>query len=541
MNSLAEATPVFALRDYQEKAVSQIMDDIKSHQKVGIIMPTGSGKTEIFIRVTQEFLKANPGKSVLILSHLSLLTQQTYQRFQERAPELTVGIFQATDMPAFSSRVIIGTMQTSKTGSKTDRLKLRTRFPVGLIIIDEAHYLTCDSYEAALQSFEGAKQLGCTATPFRSGALMTNYFDKISFSISIKELIDQGYLVPPSLIEVAHDDPETVTKMALIASLYKERENGKSALVFMKTIEDAKQMRNVLDDHGIKARAITADLVGDDRDKILDEFRKGKIQVLTTVNVLTAGFDSPNVEAIFMPYATKSPTTYLQRIGRGLRICPQINKTECRIYVCGDTPSIKKELYKKLQNNVLEINSRTKKTTTFEEDYQYAEDKTDEIYTWNAAVVDTIKKMRELKLTRLADLLNHKQFPKRFMNDIATFAEGLQPQGMYASKDPATGAQITTLGSLGFTQDVINGITKSEASAMIAAGLNMKGAWGKKPFTFTSGNYAGQHVSKASSFYVNMIKTKFPNSSVAQLIREFEASGGKYDPPKKKAKVYPRS
>jgi hypothetical protein len=327
--------------------------------------------------------------------------------------------------------------------------------------------------------------------------------------------------------------------MALIASLYKEREHGKSALVFMKTIEDAKQMRNVFDDNRIKASAITSDLVGEERDKILAEFKAGRIQVLTTVNVLTAGFDSPNVEAIFMPFPTKSPTTYLQRIGRGLRICPEIGKTECRIYVCGNSPSIKKELYRKLQDNVLLVNSTQKKTTTFEDDFEYGEDTNDEIYRWNKAVCDTIKRMRELSMTRLADILNFKKFPKRFMDDIGKFAEGLPNVNYHTSTDPATQAQIKMLIDLGFNSECCTGISKIEASALIAGGLNVREEWKKRPFIFPSGKMAGQHVSKANPFYVNMIKTKYPNSSVAKLLAEFEKAGGTYDNPARKS--YPRA
>jgi superfamily II DNA or RNA helicase len=529
----------FKLRPYQDTAVAAVLSDLQTLTKVGMIMPTGSGKTEVFIRVAEHYLAANPQKSVLILSHLSLLTVQTAQRFALRAPNITVGIFQAGETPPVTAKVIIGTMQTSRAEGKAKRLKLRQLYPVGLIIIDEAHYLTCDSYEAALAEHPDAKQIGCTATPFRAGALMTNYYDKISFSISLKELIDQKYLVPPNLIEVQNDDPETEGTMALIASLYKEREHGKSALVFMKTIEDAKQMRNVFDDNRIKASAITSDLVGEERDKILAEFKAGRIQVLTTVNVLTAGFDSPNVEAIFMPFPTKSPTTYLQRIGRGLRICPEIGKTECRIYVCGNSPSIKKELYRKLQDNVLLVNSTQKKTTTFEDDFEYGEDTNDEIYRWNKAVCDTIKRMRELSMTRLADILNFKKFPKRFMDDIGKFAEGLPNVNYHTSTDPATQAQIKMLIDLGFNSECCTGISKIEASALIAGGLNVREEWKKRPFIFPSGKMAGQHVSKANPFYVNMIKTKYPNSSVAKLLAEFEKAGGTYDNPARKS--YPRA
>ena len=312
-----------------------------------MILPTGAGKTEIFCKIAERFVQMYPDKSVMVLSHLSLLTQQTMARFKARLPHILTGVFQADQVPDQDAQVIVGTMQTSRDGRKSDFLKLQANREVGLVVIDEAHYLDNPSYNKTLNEwFPKAKQLGCTATPFRSGALMTNYFDKISFSISLQELIDEGFLVPPRLIEVAYDEKELPDIMAMTARLYLEKERGKKALVFMTSIEDAKQMRNVLDNHGVKARAITSELLGEERDKVLSAFRRGEIDVLTTVNVLTAGFDSPNVEAIFMPYPTQSPTTYLQRVGRGLRPCPEVGKEECRIYVCGDAPAIRREMYK---------------------------------------------------------------------------------------------------------------------------------------------------------------------------------------------------
>lgn len=521
----------FQLRDYQLKAVTTVLKDLETVQKVGIIMPTGSGKTEIFIEIAERYLAKNPRKCVLILSHLSLLTYQTSERFTLRAPNLKIGTFQADEFPKHDCQIIIGTMQTTKATKKTDRLKLRMPRPVGLIIIDEAHYLTCDSYDNALNAFPEALQLGCTATPFRSGALMTNYFDKISFSISIQELINAEHLVEPTLIQITDDTTEIESKMALIASIYKEKEMGKNAIIFMKTIEDAKQMRNVLDDNHISARAITSELLGDDREKILASFRKGEIKVLTTVNVLTAGFDSKNIEAIFMPYPTQSPTTYLQRIGRGLRPDKSIGKTECRIYVCGDSPSIKRELYKKLHDNVLLINSKKNKTTTFEDDLMYAENTNDEIYHWNHVVVETIKRMKSLGMTRLADLLNKKKFPKRFLNDISFFSQGLTNSPINPTDAPASASKIAMLKSLGFTKDTIKNVTNTEASSMIAAAINVKQQWATRPFVTTSGKYPGTHVSNLSKPYVQLIKSRYPFSALAKMIREYEGQGGTYKRP----------
>lgn len=531
--------PKFKLRPYQQEAVQNCLADLQEIQKAGLIVPTGGGKTEIFAKVSERFLQLNPGSSVLILSHLSLLTKQTYDRFKERVPHLEVGIFQADQLPSQDAQVIIGTMQTSRDGKKTDFLKFRANREVGLVIIDEAHYLDNASYNKTLNEwFPKAKQLGCTATPFRSGALMTNYFDKISFSISLQELIDQGFLVPPKLVEVEYDEKELPDIMAMVARLYLEKEKGRKALVFMTSIEDAKQMRNVLDNHGVKAHAITSELVGDERDKILRAFKDGKIDVLTTVNVLTAGFDSPNVEAIFMPYPTQSPTTYLQRVGRGLRPCPEIGKTECRIYVCGDAPAISREQYKKLHEEVLDKGSKKNKFTTFEEDLEYNEaDKSSEIYRWTVTVCETVEKMQALGMEQLASRLNEKAFPKKFLRDIGAFASSLPLGGVTGAvrspMDPATKAQLDVLAIHGFTPECLEGLRKGEASMMVAACLTLRDKWKADPFVIAGGKFAGRHVKETNWYYRKFIMDNQPEGEIAQKIRAWEKQGGKYVKAKK--------
>lgn len=533
-----ETSVSFTLRPYQHEAVQNVMADLETLQKVAMIMPTGSGKTEVFLKIAERYLAQNPEKAVLVLSHLSLLTKQTFDRFTTRAPHLPAGIFQAGQYPDFRTKVIIGTMQTSRSASRVDDLNLVTKWPVGLIIIDEAHFLMSDSYDKAISYFPMAKQVGCTATPFRSGALMTSYFDKISFSISLQDLITQGFLVPPRLIEISKgdgqggDDDVLEEKLAETAKLYTEKERGKKAIIFMPTIESAKTMRNLLDNAGVKAHAITSELVGEERDTLLSRFRQGEIDVLTTVNVLTAGFDSPNVEAIFMPYPTQSPTVYLQRIGRGLRVCPEIGKSECRIYVYGDAPSIKRGVFQKLHENVLDTGSKKHKTTTFEEDLAYNEaDPSSEVYLWTEKVVSAIERMKRLGMDKLAGKLNEKKFPKRFLQDIGAFATGLPsrlpslPGGQYM----LTAEQEKTLRTAGFTEECLEGVSKNEASAMIAAVLNQKNDWRKKPFIIPSGKFSGQHIKHTTFYYRNWIMKNNPNGEIAKLIKEWEGQGGRYE------------
>lgn len=507
----------FELRPYQRACVSAVTADFQSGKKrVAAILPTGAGKTEIFVSIAEEWLKDHPDQSVLVLSHLSLLTEQTLRRFKLRAPEMKVGVLQADRIPEREDRVVISTMQSSRDAMRSNGFREQAKYKPGLVIVDETHYIATESYNACLTCHPDAHVLGVTATPFRDRKLMTSWFDKVSFSISLKELIEQGYLVRPRLLQFTRktDDPEEL--MSQVVALYKEHEAGKKAIVFMQTIEDAKALRNVFVNEGVRARAITSELVGEGRDDILADFNTSDTMVLTTVNVLSAGFDAPNLQAIFMPYATTSPTLYMQRIGRGLRTAP--GKEDCRVYVMGDAPSISKHVYEKLQEEILTGKREWKEHQSYTDDLLYNDRETaPEVYSWVQRIVEIAKKIEKLGHRELATLLVEKQFPKKLLDNLEKIEAGLVRGTDSSRQAPASDKQVALLESWGFENP--RDLGRGEASAFISAVLSMHK--GDGPFVIQQGKYAGKHVSHLPWTYQRVVLQKFPNSAVGRLIREW--------------------
>lgn len=515
----------FQHREYQLNAVQSFITDIETFRSVGIILPTGSGKTEIFVEICKRYTEANPTKAVLILSHLSLLTEQTYERFKIRAPSVNVAIMQGQTKARWNSSVIISTMQTSRSADHIAHLKENTVRNVGLIIVDEAHYIPNTSYQQILNYFPDAKIGGFTATPFRDKKIMTSYFDKISYSMSLQELIDNGYLVPPVLHQIEERGSSIEDIMATVLNLYKQHQMGKQAIVYMQSIDHARLLKSAFDDIGISAHAITSELVGEYRSQILSSYNSGTIKVLTTVNVLTAGFDSPNVESIFMPYATQSPTTYVQRIGRGLRLNPAIGKDHCDVYVFGDAPSISKRIYEKMNNLVLFAGGKPKSYDTHKDDLFFSpHETTSDIYVWNKSVVDTIDKMEKLGMNEFARLLDQKQFPKRFMDNINKLIATLPNKKKNTSGDVlATAAQKSVLIRSGFTSDQMASVTKHEASMMIGSIFNQENRVKKQtPYTVTEGMHAGKEVYECPHAYRSYMKKHYPDNPVTKTIIQWE-------------------
>ena len=85
---------------------------------------------------------------------------------------------------------------------------------------------------------------------------------------------------------------------------------------------------------GIRAMAMHGDLPSTERKRILQDFKSGKLEVLTNCQLLTEGFDEPSIEAIIIARPTKSKTLYCQMIGRGLR--PFKDKNRCYLYELTD-------------------------------------------------------------------------------------------------------------------------------------------------------------------------------------------------------------
>lgn len=470
------------------------------------------------------------GWSTLILSHLSLLTEQTFARFQKRAPLLSIGIHQGKRRCSPMNRVVVSTMQTTRLATHAETIQSILVHPIELIIVDEAHYFPSASYQLIRETFPKAKILGLTATPFKDRRLMTSCFDHIAYSISLQELIDMEHLVAPVLHTIPKGETMEITDVcARLVRLYQEREDGKPALVYMRSIDDAKLLRNSFESAGVRARAVTSQVTGPERQSIFDSFHAGDTKVLTTVDVLTAGFDAPPVEAIFMPFGTKSPTQYLQRIGRGLR--PHAGKRSCRVYLFGDAPSIARKVYEDQHAAILKAGTSPAKTydRVSEEMDHKLWNSSSEVYLWNQQVLDVMSKMNRLGMNAFADMLDQRQFPARFLSDLTKLLSRLpdKKQRLSTGKLKPTDAQLRLLQDAGFRTDQVATVSRQEASMMITTIIGERPRSVPPEFVVTTGRYKGQAVWELPHAYRSRVKRDFPESPVAAQIHQWEARSTK--------------
>lgn len=334
------------LRDYQQECFDILKRD---RQKQLIHLPTGSGKTVIFLKYLQE----KSQKALIIVPTKDLQDQiaESAELFYRKSEIVVKG------SKCFSSKgkIYIVCANSLQSDSTIEFLKKEN---LDHIIVDEAHKSMCKSYLDFLQIYAEHKPefklIGFTATPERMDKKsLLKVFDEITYSKTIFELITQGYLCDLecyriktkhelvtagktgdfALLELKRLD--CYSRNALIYKTYEENCADKKTLIFCLSVEHAEKLAKYMrDEKGIKAHCISGKQSMQHRRETLQKFRSGAIQVLTNCQLLTEGFDEPSIEALIMARPTKSKSLYCQMLGRGTRLFP--NKKVCYVYELTD-------------------------------------------------------------------------------------------------------------------------------------------------------------------------------------------------------------
>lgn len=187
--------------------------------------------------------------------------------------------------------------------------------------------------------------IGLTATPYRTGdgdlCGKDKLLTEIAYEVGVKQLINEGFLsrivnkhavgsIDTSAIKIVRgefDDRQAEAAFiegSIVRNACEEilgwTAKRKSVLIFCQTIDHARMVVNHLEIALADVESIFGDTPDDERADILKRFKTGKLQYLVNVNVLTTGFDAPNVDAVVLLRATVSPGLYYQMVGRGFRL-----------------------------------------------------------------------------------------------------------------------------------------------------------------------------------------------------------------------------
>ncbi len=342
----ASAGGSLKLRDYQKECLAAIT----AHYRAGlrrqlICLPTGSGKTVIFAEFPRYY---HIKKQMLVLAHRAELLDQARDKIRNANPDLRIEIEQAGRVADPESQVVVASVPTlGHKGSK--RLGRLDPDNIFLIVVDEAHHATAETYKRVLKHFgvfdpETRKLLvGFTATPKRGdGVGLDTVFQQIVYSRSLPEMIQAGYLSPVAgyRIETEVDLSRVKTRMGdfvvsqlsravnvthrndIIVDVFHSHLEGRQTLCFCVDVAHARSLAAAFKRDGVRAEAVSGDMDRSERMRILEDFSAGRIQVLANCMVLTEGYDEPSVEGIILARPTKSTLLYTQMIGRGTRLNP---------------------------------------------------------------------------------------------------------------------------------------------------------------------------------------------------------------------------
>jgi superfamily II DNA or RNA helicase len=341
IDSLAEIEEKKELYSYQIGDIDKIfdrLDNAPNNYHLLYQLPTGGGKTVIFSEITRRYLKEHK-KKVVVLTHRIELCKQTskmLKAFDVKNKIINSTIKELPDQKEYSCFVAM--IETLKNRLNDEKLEIED---VGLVIIDEAHF---NSFRKLFSAFSNAFILGVTATPLSSNIKLPMYenYNELIVGDTIQNLIDKGFLAKATTfsydvgltsLKVGINGDYTVkssddlySNMVMQEKLlhsYTEKCLGKKTLIFNNGINTSLHVYESFRNAGYNIKHLDNTTTAEERKDILNWFKKTSDAILTSVGILTTGFDEPTVESVILNRATKSLTLYFQMIGRGSRKLPK--------------------------------------------------------------------------------------------------------------------------------------------------------------------------------------------------------------------------
>lgn len=345
------------LREYQQRSIDQLYRWFGDGGKGNpcIVLPTGSGKSHIVAELCKDALQNWPETRILMLTHVRELISQNAEKMRDHWKGAPLGIYSAgLGKRNLSEPITFAGIQSVR--NKADKIG-----HVDLIIVDECHLIGHNDgggYRTLIGDLmeinPALRVIGLTATPYRLGhGMITDkpaLFDALIEPVSIEELVHKKYLARlhskitkeklstdglhkrggefiESEMQAAFDtDSHNSAVVKEVISLAGDR---KAWLFFCAGVKHAQNIALTLKENGISAECITGETPKKERDQIIADYKAGKIRALTNANVLTTGFDYPDIDLIAMLRATMSPALYVQMAGRGLR--PKSHTNHCMV------------------------------------------------------------------------------------------------------------------------------------------------------------------------------------------------------------------
>ena len=311
------------LRPYQTELINNIRASLhRGHKAVVAVLGCGGGKSVIQGSIAKN--STDKGNRVLFLVHRKELCQQIANTF--KSLDVDMSLCDVSMVQTVSRR--LGTLPD-----------------YDLIITDEAHHGTANTYRKIYDYYFDTIRCGFTATPIRlnKGGLGEIYTDLIT-SVSTKWLIENHYLAPYKYYSVKLADTSNLHTVAgefkqdEVAQLMEHKEiygdtvkqwkrlaEGKKTIVYCASVEAAKMTAERFLAEGYNSIALDGKTPQNERETAMERFRRGEITVLVNCELFGEGLDVPDCECVVLLRPTQSLTLFIQQSMRSMRYMP--NKT----------------------------------------------------------------------------------------------------------------------------------------------------------------------------------------------------------------------
>lgn len=304
---------------YQQKLIDQARQSFADgHHSVLIQSPAGSGKSIIIAEIAR--LAIEKGGHVMFTVHRKELIEQIKDTFTKDDIDLTHTTI----------------MTVRKIANRLDKLPKPS-----LIITDESHHSLAKTYRKIYDFYQNVPRLGFTATPWRlSGKGLHDVYDDMIEGPSVQWLIDHHYLAPfdeygfPANTEMlkksstgdytnkSMDDFASHIIYGDIIKNWQDKAQGRKTIIYCHAVWFSQEVAQAFNDAGIPAAHADAKTSEKDRERIMTDFRNGKIRVLCNVDLVSEGFNVPDCSCVVLLRPTASLVLYIQQAMRAMRYRP---------------------------------------------------------------------------------------------------------------------------------------------------------------------------------------------------------------------------
>ncbi|MFL2080355.1 DEAD/DEAH box helicase family protein [Latilactobacillus sakei] len=316
---------MYQLHPYQMKLVEQAREELKKGNKSCLLVsPAGSGKSVVIAEIAR--LTTLKGGRVMFMVHRQELINQIMESFKANSVDLN----------------LCTVMTVGKIRNRLDKLPRPN-----LIITDETHHSLAKTYRDIYDYYANVPRLGFSATPWRlNGKGLGDVYDAMIEGPDVQWLIDNHYLAPFDYYSVNLIDESKLSKSSTgdysnksideavghtiygdVIKTYRDKVDGQQAIIYAHSIAFSKQIAQQFKDAGINAAHCDSKTPQRERDRIMSDFKKGTLKVLSNVDLISEGYNVPDCSCVIMLRPTESLVLFIQQSMRCMRFKPDKQAT----------------------------------------------------------------------------------------------------------------------------------------------------------------------------------------------------------------------